>query len=82
MLQLFLDIHSISPPIPIYIYLYKYTYTHIQIYIQYTYIFMNYYEMNSTQPFYPILIPNTSYVKKNSLCSQGGPGGPKTVIKK
>ena len=24
---------------------------------------MKYYEMNSTQPFYPILIPNTSYVK-------------------
>ena len=26
-------------------------------------------EMNSTHPFYPILIPNTSYVK-NLLCSQ------------
>ena len=31
MLQLFLDIYSISPPI--YIYIYKYIYTHIQIYI-------------------------------------------------
>ena len=30
---------------------------------------MKYYEMNSTQPFYSILIPKTSYVK-NSLCYQ------------
>ena len=62
-------------------YLYKYIYTHIQIYIQYTYIFMKYYEMNSTQPFYPILIPNTSYVKKTLYVLRGVPGGPKTVIK-
>ena len=35
--------------------------------------------MKSTHPFYPILIPNTSFVKKKY--STGVPGGPKNQKK-